>query len=126
MKVSRSHFLKHMAHSALEVLPAFVPILNKIPESEPASPWVEIGVLSDFEPGTAVPVQQGTHMLVAHEQGLYAIEQDLYLNGKTSPRRPLRLQAQGKLELNTQMTWPDKACLSILTGNRITEEELNP
>lgn len=126
MKVSRSHFLKHMASSALDVLPAFVPILNKIPVSEPASPWVEIGILSDFVPGTAVSVHKGKYTLVAHEQGLYAIEQAHFEAGKTFPRQPLRLQAQGKLELNTQLTWPDKACLSILTGNRITEEELNP
>lgn len=129
MALSRSDFLKRLAHSGLEILPVFVPILNQpepqaIQDEEAEREWLEIGSLSEFVPGCAVAVANGNYMLIAHEQGLYAVDQAIYLKGLSSPRRPLRLQAQGKLELNTQKTWPDQACLSILTGNQITEEDV--
>ncbi|MBT9546656.1 MAG: hypothetical protein IV090_14795 [Candidatus Sericytochromatia bacterium] len=141
MEMNRSGFLKKILGEALQVLPHVVPALNLIqapfsnvgplagPQAnageaeERPRPWQEVGGWADFPPGTQTPVNQGQHIVVAFERGLYALDSDLFHKGEAFPRRPLRIEPHGQISLNQQAFWPGKDYLSHLTGNRNTEEE---
>ncbi|MGE3725653.1 MAG: hypothetical protein AB7I41_08890 [Candidatus Sericytochromatia bacterium] len=137
MEMSRSGFLKKMLGEALQVLPHVVPALGLVKAPLPGQsagpqantdeaeerPWQEVGGWADFPPGTHTPVNQGQQMVVAFERGLYALDSDVFQQGDTFPRRPLRIEPHGQISLNHQAFWPGKDYLSHLTGNRNTEEE---
>ena len=133
--MNRAGFLKRFAsellNSSAELLPVVVPglapALRGVEQSAradvptPSPPqWIPIGSLADFPPGCRTPVHQGQYLIIAHQRGLYALDA---AGPETSPRRPLRLEFNGQLALNPGGQWPANACLSLLTGNRISEEE---
>lgn len=140
MSFNRAEFLKHFAGkiisngaqllpivapglgSALQLLEAQIEPGEKKPGLEaPSLPrWIAVGTLADFPPGCRVFVNQGKHLIASHQQGLYALDAN---QTEQNPRRPLRLECNGQVALNPGGQWPDRSCLSILTGNRISEEE---
>lgn len=129
MSLNRAGFLRQLAASALDVLPMLAPGLAVLasessPAREQAGPWRTIGSLGDFAPGSATPVLAGEYVLIAHARGLYALGRESHARGEQAPRLALRLEADGKLSLHPQAHWPADCCLSILTGNRILEENL--
>lgn len=136
--MNRAGFLKHFAGELLSssaqllpvVVPGLAPALRAIKETppqaapaDPHSPWVLIGSLADFPPDSRTPVNQGQHLIIARPRGLYALDAAAAETADTPPRRPLRLECNGQLALNPGGQWPANACLSLLTGNRISEEE---
>lgn len=140
MSLSRGDFLKQFAgkivSNGAQFLPIVVPGLesilqlleahanptekNSMPEAPVLLGWIPVGTLAEFPPGCRVFVNQGKHLVVAHQHGVYALDAN---QPEQSPRRPLRLECNGQLALNPGGQWPDRTCLSILTGNRISEEE---
>lgn len=138
MEMSRSGFLKKMLGETFKVLPHVIPAFQLLPGNtsappaespslervdRPASPWLEIGGMADFPPGSTTPVNQGQQVVIAFERGLYALDYNVFTKGETLPRRPLRLEMHGQISIQPQAFWPDKDYLSHLTGNRTTEEE---
>lgn len=131
MRLSRAGFLKRFTGEVLaggaQLLPVVLPnlttaieLLNAETHSEPGATWVAVGFLNDFPPDCCVKVNKEQHLIFANRWGLYAL--DAY-QPEQSPRRPLRLACNGQLELCPGGQWPEKAYLSILTGNRLIQED---
>lgn len=112
----------------MDVLPILAPALAQVmpkPAQEnvlPPSEWIQIGTLADFKPGTAQIVLDGRYVVVAHAQGLYALETRLFQQGLQAPRQALRMGAHGSLDLHPELQWPVQTCLSAVTGNRTKED----
>lgn len=89
---------------------------NDATRAEDAAMWLPLGSLARFSPGEAVMVNENRQVLVFLPEGLCAVDTEAYRAGLGAPRRPLRIEPDGRLAMNPLGTWPPKAVLSVMTG----------
>ncbi len=84
--------------------------------------WISIGNLSDYQPGTTYSVGSEKYFLECRGDGLRAIEGSNTVT-QTSIIRPLKIERDGSLWIDSMGKWPQNAVLSWLTGSQSTIQE---
>lgn len=91
-----------------------------------AAAWLPIGSLGEFPLGSVTPVNDGRHMILSDEDGLWAVDAETE-SARHSARRPLNIDNKGTLSLDPNGIWPRGAVLNIMTGTQsIVSEETSP